>query len=157
MSSKSSFGKNRSERLTAIASSTVSYLTKQGSLLILTLRLRLLKTFEELIYLLLMLHLIYHKVKDKIWDMKDEYIAKTRMHSNRMHTTRSLTVSPSMQRGPVWPLGGACLVPGGCLPGLGGGCLHSPGGGACLVLGGGIPACTEAPPLWTEWQTPMKI
>ena len=122
MSSKSSFGKNRSEQLTAIASSTVSYLTKQGSLLILTLRLRLLKTFEELIYLLLMLHLIYHKVKDKICDMKDEYKVKTRMHFSRMHTTRSLTLSPSML--------------GGCLSGPGRGCLPGPGGGACLVLWG---------------------
>ena len=80
-----------------------------------------------------------------------------RLHSSRMHTTRSLTLSPSMLcstggGGNSWlvpgvcassgrclvfwgaclVLGDACLVPGGCLPGAKG--------------GGGIPACTEADP-----------
>ena len=82
---------------------------------------------------------------------------------------------------PAWSQGGnaqswggcTCLVPGecaclvrgvpglggmpawswGCLPSLGGGCLPGPG-----VAGYGIPSCTEAdPPLWTEWQTTVKI
>ena len=83
----------------------------------------------------------------------------TRLHSSRMHTARSLTVSPSMLcsggrlvrggglvqggaclvRGvPAWSQGGAwsggaCLV-GGCLPGPGG-CLPGPGG--CLPGPGG--------------------
>ena len=86
----------------------------------------------------------------------------TRMHSSRMHTACSLTISPSMLCS-----GGACLVQGGsgsggvpglggCLPGPGGGawsgeCLVPAGclvpGGACLVPGGGgIPAYTEADP-----------
>ena len=56
--------------------------------------------------------------------------AKTRLHSSRMHTARSLTVSPSMlcsggsclvlvggvfwvPVGPAWSWGGACLVRGG--------------------------------------------
>ena len=52
------------------------------------------------------------------------------MHSSRMHTGRSLTVS-------------------------GGGLPACQGGSACQ--GGGIPACTEAePPLWTESHTPVK-
>ena len=60
------------------------------------------------------------------------------MHSSRMRTARSLTVSPSML------CSGGCLVwgvpgPGGCLPGP----------------GGGISACTEADtrPVWTEFLT----
>ena len=78
------------------------------------------------------------------------------MHSSRMHTARSLTVSPSMLcwggggacawswggclvLGGVWSRRGAYLVLGGCLPGPGGGAWSSPGG--C-----GIPACTEAEP-----------
>ena len=81
---------------------------------------------------------------------------QTRLHSSRMHTARSLTVSPSMlcSRGvpgpgevPAW-LGGVWSWGG----------AWSQGGGACLVLGSGIPVCTEAdPPLWTESQTPVKI
>ena len=62
-------------------------------------------------------------------------------------------------------LGGVCLSWGGSLlPGEG--CLLQgvcswgvSGPGGCLLVGGvGIPACTEAdPPLWTEWQTGVKI
>ena len=52
----------------------------------------------------------------------EEICSLTRLHSSRMHTACSLTVSPSMlcSRG-----GGAYLVPG---------------------AGGGIPACTEVDP-----------
>ena len=52
--------------------------------------------------------------------------------------------------GGVFGPGGVCLVPGGGLPGPGGG-VFGPGG-VCLVQGG-ISACTEAdtpPPLWTD-------
>ena len=84
---------------------------------------------------------------------------ETRLHSSRMHTARSLTVSPSMLCS-----GGACLVPGD------GAC---PRGGACLVTGEGvgvvpawsrvcvygIPACTEAdtPCGQNSWHTLLKI
>ena len=57
---------------------------------------------------------------------------KTRLHSSRMHTARSLTVSPSMHCA-----GGVCLVWG--VPGPEGGCLVQrgvPGPGGCLVLEG---------------------
>ena len=84
-----------------------------------------------------------------------------------MRTARTLTVSPSMLC-----LGGVCSR--GCVPGVfasGGVCsrrVSAPGGcllrGVCLLPeglllggGGGIPACSEADPLWTEWQTGAKI
>ena len=64
----------------------------------------------------------------------------TRLHSSRMRTARSLTVSPSML---CW---GGVAGPGGCLV-----------RGVAWSGGGGIPACTEAdpppPPLWTEFLT----
>ena len=68
-----------------------------------------------------------------------------RLHSSRMHTTHSLTVSPNMHCA-----GGFCyrgrLLPEG---------VSAPRG--CLVQGWGcgIPTCTEAdpPPLWTEFLT----
>ena len=51
---------------------------------------------------------------------------KTRMHSSRMRTGRSLTVCCSLLPGggvgSPWSGGGVCLVPGG----------------VCLVLGGGF-------------------
>ena len=58
----------------------------------------------------------------------------TRLHSSRMHTTRSLTVSPSMHcsQGGVCSWGGAWS--GGSVP-----------RGLCS-WGNGIPACTEADP-----------
>ena len=81
----------------------------------------------------------------------------TRLHSSRMHTARSLTVSPSMlcsgeggvtawSRGclpgpggvPAWSRGGACLVPGGCLPSPGGGAWSH--GRGCLLGPGGYPS-----------------
>ena len=77
----------------------------------------------------------------------------TRMHSSRMHTSRSLTICCSLLPG------GGGLLPGGS--GLGGvcsqGCVCSGGGsapGECL-LPGGIRACTETdpPPLCTEFLT----
>ena len=45
------------------------------------------------------------------------------------------------------------VLAGACSKGV-----HGPGS-VCMVLGGGIPACTEGdpPPLWTEWQTGVKI
>ena len=49
----------------------------------------------------------------------------TRLHSSRMHTTRLLTVSPSMHCA-----GGGCLLPGG-----GGGQLHFAGGNYTLESG----------------------
>ena len=73
------------------------------------------------------------------------------MHSSRMRTGRSLTVSawsgggclpdpggclPGPLGGSAWSGGGVCLVPGGCLPGPGGS-AWSRGGGVCLVPGGG--------------------
>ena len=64
-------------------------------------------------------------------------VLKTILHSSRMRTTRSLTVSPSMlcsRGGGAWSWGGAWSQ-------------GVPGTGGCLVLGGGgIPACTEADP-----------
>ena len=79
-------------------------------------------------------------------------MVKKRLHSSRMHTARSLTVSPSMLCS-----GDGCLpCPGWGVPAL------SRVGGACLVLGGmpawsgwgvptwsaggGIPACTGVDP-----------
>ena len=49
---------------------------------------------------------------------------KTRLHSSRMRTARTLTISPSM------------LCSGG-VPGLGGGVYLGPGG--CTWSGGGVP------------------
>ena len=77
--------------------------------------------------------------------MKTAISSITRMHSSRMRTARSLTVSPNM----LWS-GGEVPGPGGCLVwgvpawSQGGACLVPEG--ACLVGGGGIPACTEADP-----------
>ena len=71
----------------------------------------------------------------------------TRLHSSRMRTARVLTVSPSML------CAGGCMVPGGRVHGPRG--VHGYGGWGG---GGGILACTEAdPPLWTEWQTGVKL
>ena len=86
--------------------------------------------------------------KSHIQQHKAENDFKTRMHSSRMRTGRSLTV--------CWRLlpGGVCLVRGrGGVPGPGEGwCAWSEGGVVYLVQGGGvpglggsgIPACTEA-------------
>ena len=72
---------------------------------------------------------------------KIQFNMNRRLHSNRMHTARPLTVSPSMLWGDAWS--GGRSGPKGCLPGPGGGCLPGPGG-ACLVPGGawswGVPA-----------------
>ena len=65
-------------------------------------------------------------------------IKYTRMHSSRMHTARLLTVFHSM-----FCTGGLYLVPGGCVPGLGGtrsrgavpGLGGVPGPGGYLVWG----------------------
>ena len=101
----------------------------------------------------------------------------TRMHSSRMRTGRSMTVSCSLLPGG----GGSSLLggstcSGGCLPGPRGGsprqslpggvlpawsrgrgspCLVLGGGSPCLVLGGALPAwsrgrggaCPETPPV----------
>ena len=101
------------------------------------------------------------------WDNFDrnlrvsKYFVKTRMHSSRMRTGRSLTVCCSflpgggvlLGRGGAWSWGcvpgpgGVLLGPGGCVPGPGG-VLLGPGGfslvwggvwsrgGVCLVPGG---------------------
>ena len=62
----------------------------------------------------------------------------TRLHSSRMHTARTLTVSQTCYwEGCLLPGGlllGVCLLPGGCL--LSG--LSAPGG-RCLLLGGWHP------------------
>ena len=116
--------------------------------------------------------LAYRPKSFNTWALKREdlptgisqHILLTRLHSSRMHTARSLTVSPSV----LWSGGGACPVSGGCLVWVGGvwsgwgvpgpgWCLPGPrgggvwSGGVCLVPGGGarlvrggIPACTEA-------------
>ena len=80
----------------------------------------------------------------------------TRLHSSRMHTTHSLTISPSMHcsggdvsapEGGAWSRGVSALR--GCVPG--------PGGGFCS--GGGVVsqhALRQTSPLWTEWQTCVK-
>ena len=47
-------------------------------------------------------------------------------------------------QGGAWS-GGVCFQGGG-VPGLGG----------LVQGGGGIPACTEADPPWTQWQTGVK-
>ena len=117
--------------------------------------------------------LAYRPKSFNTWALKREdlptgisqHILLTRLHSSRMHTARSLTVSPSVlwsggvpalfRGGGVWSgwgvsglggeclvLGGACLVPGGGLVGRG---LPGPGRG-CPPGPGGIPACTEADP-----------
>ena len=62
-----------------------------------------------------------------------------RLHSSRMRTARALTVSPSMLCA-----GGDLFPEGICSRGV-------PGHG-----GGVIPACTEADPVLTEWQKPVK-
>ena len=72
----------------------------------------------------------YETVSNGISKLVKNAHNSTRLHSSRMHTAHSLTVSPSM----LWWGGGrylvggvpglrvgACLVPGGCLPGSGGG------------------------------------
>ena len=59
-----------------------------------------------------------------------ENIIRTRMHSSRMRTGRSLTVCCSLFPMGVWGLPG---LGGGVLPGPGGVCLVR---GVCLVLGG---------------------
>ena len=72
-------------------------------------------------------------------------VIKTRTHSSRMRTGRSLTV--------CWRslLPGGCLLPGCLLRGV-----SAPRGVSALV-GGYIPACTEADtPLLTESQIPVK-
>ena len=78
---------------------------------------------------------------------------RTRMHSSRMRTGRSLTVCCSLHPGGGSPCRGG--VPGrgggGGVPGPGG--FSLPGGGVCLVPGGG--GSPETPPL-TESQTRVK-
>ena len=67
--------------------------------------------------------------------------ASTRLHSSRMHTTHSLTISPSIS--PISPTAQmGCLGPGGALS-----------RGGAWSREGGIPACTEADPPWTEFST----
>ena len=66
---------------------------------------------------------------------------KTRMHSSRMRTGRTLTIFRSLLvvREGVWTGGGCtCLVWGVYLPGPGGGVPAWSGG--CTCLGGGLPA-----------------
>ena len=96
----------------------------------------------------------YHACFIKLGFVQIEHLAiamPTRMHSSRMRTSRSLTACRSLLPG-----GGVCswggLLLGGLLLGR-----SAPGGGAVCSWGGGvIPACTEADPLWTESQTPVK-
>ena len=86
----------------------------------------------------------------------------TRLHSSRMRTAHSLTVSPSMLCSRGGLVRGGCLVLGGSAPGGGlllGGCLVRGEGG--LFLGqpgpGGRWCPRGRPPQWTEWQTGVKI
>ena len=65
---------------------------------------------------------------------------KTRLHSSRMRTARALTLSPSM------------LCAGG-LPGLGG-CMVQEGAWSWGVVS---QHALRQTPLWTEWQTGVKI
>ena len=64
-------------------------------------------------------------------------IFRTRMHSSRMRTARSLTVSPSMLciGGCTWSQGVCVPGPGGCTCSQGG-TLYGGWGGVYLVLGG---------------------
>ena len=79
------------------------------------------------------------------------HIQNTRMHSSRVRTGRSLTVSRSLLPGESGPGGSG---PGGSALGRG---VSALGGSGLGGGGGGIPACTEAdPPLLTESQTPVK-
>ena len=77
-------------------------------------------------------------------------IIHTRLHSSRMRTARTLTVSPSMLCsagggtwfwGCTWFWGGVYLVPG---------VVFAPGGGVPGPGGGGL---VRYPPLWTEFLT----
>ena len=104
--------------------------------------------------------------------LKVSFYSETRLHSSRMRTARSLTVSPSMLcarggclllGGVPAPEGGAGACSGGCL--VQGGGAWSGGyacswGGTCSGLCG-IPACTEADPLppcgQNSWHTLLKI
>ena len=114
-----------------------------------------------------------------------ELNSQTRLHSSRMRTARALTVSPSMlcaggglllgggvSEGSV--CSGGCLLRGCLLQGVsagicsggvcsrgmsaskGGVCIQGVGGVCIWGVGGGIPACTEADPLLTESQMPVK-
>ena len=69
---------------------------------------------------------------------------KTRMHSSRMRTARSLTIIWGGVRGSGW--GDACFRGGMCASGWGHACFRwgcmLPGeGGACIPPGGGVRAC----------------
>ena len=75
-----------------------------------------------------------------MWSTK---INSTRMHSNRMRTTRSLTASRCRE-------GRACMVGCACVAGV----RVWQRGGACT---GGMRAThAPSPPPWTEWQTRVK-
>ena len=76
---------------------------------------------------------------------KTSFQPVTRLHSSRMHTARSLTVSPSMLCS-----GGGCLLRG--VPGPRG--EGGPGSGGCLVPGEGLYPSMHwgRPPLWTDKQ-----
>ena len=87
--------------------------------------------------------------KNLIVRQKPKQKKKTRMHSSRMRTGRSLTVCRSLLPGGMSAPGGSALGEGGLLPG------RSVCSGGCLLLGGllpggsapgGIPACNEADP-----------
>ena len=78
----------------------------------------------------------------------------TRLHTRRMCTTHTLTISPNMlcARGVsaagVSAVGGVCSsgmsTPKGCLLQEGVCSQGTSAVGGCLLWGGGIPACTEA-------------
>ena len=102
---------------------------------------------------------------------QNQIYSKTRMHSSRMRTGRTLTIFRSrlvaggctclVRGGTCLVRGGTCLVQGG-VPAWSGGCtclvqrglwsqgVSGPGGGTCLVPGG-VPG--QVPPLWTEFLT----
>ena len=73
----------------------------------------------------------------RVVDLQENYCT-TRMHSNRMHTARLLTVSRSIQRGSGSSPGGCLpLVSRVCLPLVSRGCLRLiPGGVSASALGG---------------------
>ena len=81
----------------------------------------------------------------------------TRMHSSRMRTARTLTVSPSMLQG-GWSAAGGGLLLGGCLL-LGGVCSQGVSAAGRVSAPGGLVsqhAVRQTPPLWTEWKTGAK-
>ena len=83
------------------------------------------------------------------------FLLPTRMHSSRMRTARSLTVSRRIPRTPPYPPWEACTPPRSMHAPR----KHTPPGEACTPPQRHThtpPGNTHAPP-WTEWQTGAKI